>query len=200
VSEIYTHRIEIYTDSLLIAGSYDLAIYRRVSDAMNGEQRRFLPLRDATLAPLLRAQQVQRVPHLLIDRSEVLLVATVEEAARPPNYPREEQIRGVEPVAAMFFTTAFVVRATFYKRPDLSLPDALERVTDDFLPLKHVQIYPLVGGFPPLGRDFAALARSRIVALYPLAELEPPELGMHPAEAGPPVEEHENEEAGTEAT
>src|SRR5215470_11809573 len=113
MSEIYTHRIEIYTTSLVIAGAYDLLIYRRMSDAINGEQRRYIPLRDATIAPLERAQQAQRVPYLLVDRGEALLVTTIEEATPPQDYSREEQIRGVVPVAAMFFTIAFVVRATF---------------------------------------------------------------------------------------
>src|SRR5262245_66551886 len=107
MSEIYTHRIEIYTTSLVIAGAYDLLIYRRVSDAINGEQRRYIPLRDATIAPLERAQQAQRVPMLLADRSEALLVATLAEAAAPADYPREEQLRGVVPVTAMLFTAAF---------------------------------------------------------------------------------------------
>ena len=34
MSELYTHRIEIYTASLVISGAYDLPIYRRVSDAI----------------------------------------------------------------------------------------------------------------------------------------------------------------------
>lgn len=170
MSDIYTHRIEIYTSSLTIAGSYDLSIYRRVSDAVNGEQRRFLPLRDAAIAPLERAGQAQLVPHLLVDREDAVLVATVEEAVPPPGYPREEQLRGVVPVAAMLFTEAFVVRGTFHKRPDLTLVEMLERVTDDFIPLSDVQIFPLLGGSPPVSRDFAALARSRIVALYQIAD------------------------------
>ena len=69
MTDFFTHRIEVYTNSLVIAGSYDLSIYRRVSDAVNGEQRRFLQLRDATLAPFERPQQLQRVPSLLVDRS-----------------------------------------------------------------------------------------------------------------------------------
>jgi hypothetical protein len=184
MSDLFTHRIEIYTSSLVLSGAYDLAIYRRVSDAINGEQRRYLALRDATVAPLERPAQVQRVPNLLADRGEAILVATLAEAAPPPDYPREEQIRGVVPITAMLFTSAFVVRATMHKRPDLSLPDALERITDDFVPLRNVQLFPLLGGFAPITRDFAALARARIVALYPveapapaaptLAELAPP--------------------------
>ena len=165
---MFTHRIEIYTASLLIVGTYDLPIYRRVSDAINGEQRRYIPLRDATIAPLTLPQQVQRVPNLLVDRGEALLVATIAEAAPPEDYPREEQLRGVVPITTMLFTAAFVVRATLHTRPDMSLAEALERITDDFVPLRNVQVFPLVGGFPPLTRDFAALARSRIVALYQL--------------------------------
>src|SRR5262249_18494270 len=160
MSDIYTHRIEIYTASLLIAGAYDLAIYRRVSDAINGEQRQYIPLREATIAPLERPQHAQRIPNLLVDRAKALLVATIQEAAPPEDYPRDEQLRGVVPIAAMFFTSAFVVRATFHKRPDLTLPEAIERITDDFVPLRNIQVYPLMSGFPPLTRDFAALARA----------------------------------------
>src|SRR6185295_3480714 len=98
MNDLYTHRIEIYTASLLIGGAYDLTIYRRVSDAINGEQRRYIPLRDATIAPLERTQQAQRVPHLLVDRGEALLVVTVAEAVPPSDYPREEQLRGVVPI------------------------------------------------------------------------------------------------------
>ncbi|HEX5692639.1 MAG TPA: hypothetical protein VFX76_21655 [Roseiflexaceae bacterium] len=174
MSETYTHRIEIYTSTLVIAGAYDLAIYRRASDAINGEQRRYVPLRDATIAPIERAQQAQQVPHLLVDRSEALLVATLQEATPPGDYAREEQVRGVVPVVAMFFTTTFVVRATFYKRPDLSLSEALERFNDNFVPLSNIQVFPLLSTFPPLTRDFAALARDRIVALYQVAEPNAP--------------------------
>ncbi|MBC8161070.1 MAG: hypothetical protein H7Z42_07605 [Roseiflexaceae bacterium] len=170
MTDIYTHRIEIYTSSLVIAGSYDLAIYRRVSDAINGEQRRFVSLRDASIAPLERVQQAQRVPHLLFDRHDAVLVVTIEEATPPASYPREEQMRGVVPVAAMLFTEAFVVRGTFHKRPDLTLPEMLERINDEFVPLSNVQVFPLLGGAPTVVRPFAALARERIVALYQIAE------------------------------
>jgi hypothetical protein len=178
----------------VIAGAYDLTIYRRVSDAINGEQRRYIPLRDATIAPLERTQQAQRVPHLLVDRGEALLVATLQEAEPPSDYARDEQVRGVVPIVAMFFTTAFVVRATFHKRPDLTLPEALERLTDEFVPLRSIQVFPLLSGFPPLTRDFAALARGRIVALYQLSEAPEPDAQTPPsqpeveAEAQPPAD------------
>ncbi len=189
MSDVFTHRIEIYTATLVIAGAYDLSIYRRVSDAINGEQRRFLPLRDATIAPFERIQQVQTVPNLLVDRGDALLVATVSEATPPADYPRDEQMRGVVPITAMLFTKAFVVRATMHKRPDLALPEALERITDEFVPLSNVQIFPLLGGFAPIARKFAALSLANIVALYqvdaPAAATPAPE----PAATEAPVEE-----------
>ncbi|HNP87422.1 MAG TPA: hypothetical protein PKK78_14840 [Kouleothrix sp.] len=189
MSDVFTHRIEIYTATLVIAGAYDLSIYRRVSDAINGEQRRFLPLRDATIAPFERIQQVQTVPNLLVDRGDALLVATVSEATPPADYPRDEQLRGVVPITAMLFTKAFVVRATMHKRPDLALPEALERITDEFVPLSNVQIFPLLGGFAPIARKFAALSLANIVALYqvdaPAAATPAPE----PAATEAPVEE-----------
>lgn len=190
MSDIYTHHIEIYTSSLLIAGAYDLTIYRRVSDAINGEQRQYIPLREATIAPLERPQQLQRVPHLLVARCEALLVTTLSEAAPPSDYPRGEQVRGVVPVPVMFFTSAFVVRAMFHKRPDFTLGEAIERVTDDFVPLRSIQVFPLVAGFPPLARDFAVLACSRIVALYqlgdgPVAEGQAPRVEERPEPEAP---------------
>jgi hypothetical protein len=197
MSDIFTHRIEIYTASLVIAGAYDLTIYRRVSDAINGEQRRYVPLRDATIAPIERVAQAQHVPHLLVDRHEALLVATLQEAAPPLDYAREEQMRGVVPIVAMFFTATFVVRATFSKRPDLTLPEALERFTDDFVPLRDIQVFPLLSSFPPLQRDFAALARERIVAFYQLSEeplIPPPPPPALPEEAEPEVAEEPADE------
>jgi uncharacterized protein DUF6812 len=194
MSELYTHYIEIYTASLVISGAYDLSIYRRVSDAINGEQRQYIPLRDGTIAPLERAQQVQRVPYLLVARDEVLLVTTIAEAPPPDGYPRDEQVRGVAAITAMFFTPAFVVRATFHKRPDLTLPETLERITDEFVPLRNIQVFPLLAAFPPLNRDFAALARARIVALYQLAEVpragtsEPESERAEPAPVEAPIE------------
>lgn len=190
MSEAFTHQIEIYTTSLLIAGAYDLPVYRRVSDAINGAQHRYLALRAATIAPLARAQQAQQVPQLLVDRSEALLVATLAEAAPPPAYPREEQLRGVVPVTAMFFTEAFVVRGTLHRRPNHSLVEALEWIADDFLPLRHVQVFPLNGGGAPVLRDFAVLARARIVALYQVAEAPAPQpAAFH--EPAPPSPEGE---------
>src|SRR6476469_7360430 len=185
---MFTHRIEIYTASLLIAGAYDLAIYRRVSDAINGEQRRYIPLRDAAIAPLTLPQQVQRVPNLLVDRGEALLVATIAEAAPPEDYPREEQLRGVVPITTMLFTAAFVVRATLHTRPNMPLAEALERITDDFVPLRNVQVFPLAGGFPPLTRDFAALVRSRIVALYQVGAPAPAPAATPAAPSEPAAE------------
>jgi hypothetical protein len=128
------------------------------------------------------------VPSLLVSRGEALLVTTIEEATPPPDYPREEQVRGVVPVTAMFFTPAFVVRATFHKRPDLTLTEAVERINDDFIPLRGIQVFPLLSAFPPLTRDFAALARPSIVALYQLAEAPPPSPAAPPQ---PPSESAE---------
>jgi hypothetical protein len=187
MNDIFTHRIEIYTPTLVISGAYDLTIYRRVSDAINGEQRRYVPLRDGVIAPLERPNQAQRVPQLLADRGEAILVATLAEAAPPPDYPREEQLRGVVPVTAMLFTPAFVVRATMHKRPDLTLPEALDRITDDFVPLRNVQLFPLLGGFAPVARDFAAVALARVVAIYQVdMPAQPPAM---PADVPPVIVE-----------
>lgn len=167
---MYTYRIEVYTRSLVISGSYDLLLYRRISDAVNSEQRRYLPLRDAAIAPLGRENQAQRVPHLQLDRRESLLIIPLVEAQPPEGYRLAEEVRETVPISVMLFTDTVVVWATFHKRPDLTFTEVLERSTDDFLPLSNIQAFPLSSGFPSFKRDFALLARERIAAFYQVLE------------------------------
>ncbi len=162
----YTFRIEVYTDGLLISGSYDLPLYRRVSDALNSRLHRYITLRDATIAPQNRPQQVQRVPQLLVDWGGALLVTTLEEPLPPPDHQiASPLVRDTQPM--MFFTSTFALRANVYKRPGLEMIEVLEQLTDDFIPLSDVQLFPLSGG-QALTRQFACLNRNHIQALYPL--------------------------------
>jgi hypothetical protein len=185
-SPIFTYRIELFTSGLLITGSYDLPLYRRISDALNADNRSYLPLRDATVAPLAHPQQVQRVPDLLVYRAEALLVAVLEEPLPPPDYySRDDVDRQLVPRATqqmIFFTSAFVVRARFYKRPDLTLTQTLDYINDDFIPLNNAQIFPLAGG-QPLVRPFACISRSKIAALCEaLPPVAAPQLDTPPSE------------------
>jgi hypothetical protein len=79
-----------------------------------------------------------------------------------------------------------------HKRPDLTLPEALERISDPFVPLNNVQIFPLLGGFAPVSRAFAALALARIVALY---QVDQPAPASRPAEPAAPQAQDEPDEA-----
>jgi hypothetical protein len=188
----YTFRIEVFTTGLFIVGSYELPLYRRLSDALNGDPRRYLTLRDAAVAPLSYPQQAQRVPELLVERAEALLVAVIEEPPPPPDYySRDEVERSQVPRAAqpmLFFTAAFAVRGHFYQRPDLGLAEALERSSDDFLPLSNVQVFPLAGG-QATTRGFACLNRARINALclVPGAALSAPGIPNSALPTVPPV-------------
>lgn len=163
MSESYSFTIEVYTDALQISGSYDLPLYRRVSDAINSRLHRFITLRDATVAPLWRAQQSQQVPQLLVDWSTALLVATVAEPPPPPGFQITPSPRDTQPM--MCFTSVFALRADFYKRTDMELVATLDEVSDDFLALSNVTIFPLQGA-APLSRAFVCLNRHRIQALY----------------------------------
>ncbi|GAB4445051.1 MAG: hypothetical protein OHK0015_46980 [Chloroflexi bacterium OHK40] len=163
MNETYTFTVEIYTEALTITGSYDLPLYRRVSDAINSRLHRFITLRDAAVAPLWRPQQSQRVPQLLVDWSNALLVATIAEPAPPPGLQAPASPRDAQPM--MFFTPVFALRADFYKRTDMELVSMLSEMTDDFIALSAVSIYPLQGG-APLARTFVCLNRHRVQALY----------------------------------
>lgn len=163
MSEHYTFTVEVYTDALVVTGSYDLPLYRRVSDALNSGLHRFITLRDASVAPLWRPQQAQRVPQILVDWSGALLVATIAEPPPPPDFHVPTLPRDTQPM--MFFTSVFALRADFFKRTDMELVVMLSEMTDEFVPLSSVTIYPLQGG-SPFGRDFVCLSRRRVQALY----------------------------------
>ncbi len=190
MSETFTFKIEVFTDTLLIAGSYDMPLYRRVSDAINSRLHRFVTLRDASVAPIWKPQQSQRVPQLMVDLTSALLVAVIEEPAPPPNFLAPAPLRDTQPM--MFFTSAFAMRADFYKRTDMELVAMLGEMTDDFIPLSHVSIFPLNGG-TALARTFVCLSRTRIQALFavgaPAASPPAPAPDSAPAPAEPPPAE-----------
>lgn len=163
MTDSYSFTIEVYTDALQISGSYDLPLYRRVSDAINSRLHRFITLRDAAVAPLWKAQQAQRVPQLLVDWGAALLVATIAEPPPPPGFQAPAPPRDTQPM--MFFTPAFALRADYYKRTDMELVSTLGEMSDDFIALSNVTIYPLQGG-APITRAFVCLNRHHIQALY----------------------------------
>lgn len=197
---MYTFHIEIFTTGLVIRGAYDLPIYRRISDALNGEQRRYMILRNATLAPLAHANQVQHVAELLVDRTEMLIVATLDEPEPPKDYynsvelERTPQPRDTQEM--LFFTSHFALRGRLHKRPDFSLMETLERITDDFVPLSDVHIFPLDGNGQPASHAFACLNRAHLTALcaVPNPSLPSPPA---PAIAAPPVPPLPHEPAET---
>lgn len=163
MSDSYTFTIEVYTAALLVSGSYELPLYRRVSDALNSRLHRYIALRDASVAPLGKPQQAQRVPQILVDWSDALLVATISEPEPPPDFHVPAPPRATRPM--MFFTSAFALRADFYKRTDMELVEMLGEMTDDFISLRNVTIFPLQGG-SPVSHDFVCLNRHAIQALY----------------------------------
>ncbi|MEI7645410.1 MAG: hypothetical protein WCJ55_14150 [Chloroflexales bacterium] len=163
MSETFSFKIEVFTDTLLITGSYDLPLYRRLSDAINSRLHRLVTLRDASVAPLWKPQQSQRVPQLLVDLNSALLVAVIEEPPPPLGFVTLAHPRDTQPM--MFFTAAFALRADFYKRTDMELVAMFGEMTDDFIPLSSVSLYPLHGG-AALTRTFVCLSRTRIQALF----------------------------------
>jgi hypothetical protein len=184
MSETFTFKIEVFTDALLIAGSYDLPLYRRLSDAINSRLHRFVTLRDASVAPIWKPQQSQRVPQLQVDLGSALLVCVLEEPDAPPGFVSPAPLRDTQPM--MFFTAAFAMRADFFKRTDMELVAMLDEMTDDFIPLSKVTIYPLHGG-APLSRSFVCLSREQIQAFYavgaPITPPPPPALAAEPEPA-----------------
>ncbi|NJM08343.1 hypothetical protein HC891_22435 [Candidatus Gracilibacteria bacterium] len=159
----YNFTIAVFTEALVITGSYSLPLYRRVSGALNSRLHRYLTLSDATVAPLARPQQLQRVPQILVDWGESLLVATLDEPDPPPDFVAPIVPREAQPM--MFFTVAFALRGDFARRPDRDLSAVIDEMTDDFIPITNAQIFPLAGG-TTISHHFVCVNRHRIQALY----------------------------------
>jgi hypothetical protein len=198
---VYTFRVEILTKGLLIRGSYDMTIYRRLSDALNSDQHGYFVLRDATLAPLSHPNQIQHVPQLFVDRRETLIVATLAEPEPPADYYHSTEIERTplqrDLQTMLFFTSDFALRAQFAKRPDISLMETLERNTDEFFPLTSVQVFPLTGVGQAANHSFVCLNRSHIIALCPVGG---PALPSSQAEIAPtPLEAQAEAEAEAES-
>ncbi len=179
MTNTFSFKIEVFTNGLVIFGTYDLPFYRRLSDALNSRIHRFIALREAGVAPLAKPQQLQRVAHLLVDLNQALLVTVLEEPDPPADFVAPSPPRDTQPM--MFFTPLFAIRADFYKRSDMEISTMLSEMTDDFIALSSVAVFPLGGG-ATLQRSFVCLNRNHVHALFAVAA--PPPATPPP----PPVE------------
>lgn len=168
---MFTFRIEVYTNKLLISGNYELPRYQRLSDALNSVVQNYIVLRSAIIAPLTRPQQAERVAQLLLNHQQICLVSTLKEPTAPPDYPKDDQRAPRDMRQVMFFTSIFGLKANFFQRPGLSLYETLNGITDPFIPLNSATIYPLDGG-KPIVRDFVCINRASIESAYVMEDHE----------------------------
>lgn len=150
---------------LLISGDYEITIYRRLTDALNGEQNRFIVLKNAIIAPINRPQQAERIAELFVEHNQIVLAVPLKEPDPPKEFLKEQQPAPRQSGQAMFFTSHFALRGNFYKRVDLSEQETLNQMTDDFIPLTGVRFSPINGG-QAQSRNFVCLARQQILAVY----------------------------------
>lgn len=163
---IYIYRVEIYTPSLLMSGSLEVAPYRRMSDILNDSMSPYLVLKDAIISPISHPEQVQPVSHMFIDRQQIPIMTALREPAPPKDYTAPSTAGRFEVQQMMFFTDSFVIRGNYYKRPDMTLQKSIENIVGMFVPVRSVNIFPISGG-ARIVREFACLGRAYIQALYP---------------------------------
>ncbi len=165
---MFVFRVEMYTSKLLITGNYSLVLYRRLSDALNDNLNPYITLHDAIISPIDQPQQAQQVNQLLVDRSNIMLVAALREPEPPSGYTPQSQPTHRDAVTTMFLTASFALQAQFFKRADLSISEMLEQRGEDFVPVKEVRVIPF-GSPRSIVRDFACIGRAHIQALYTLS-------------------------------
>jgi len=168
---MFSFRIEVYTGSLLISGSYDMPIYRPLCNALNGDLQTYLVLRSAIVAPANRPQKAERVANLFVARSEIVMAATLKEPEPPPDHANQEPRAPLDVQQVMFFTQSFAVRANYAKRPDLTIAEVINGWNDDFISLQEANIYHFEGK-PSSARASICLGRHHILAAYLTSEHE----------------------------
>jgi hypothetical protein len=167
----FIFRIEIYTEQLLISGNYELERYQRLSDALNSDLKPFITLYRAIIGPQNRPQIAERVSQLIVERKQILFVATLKEPEPPEDFSGEQMAILRETQQVMFFTPQYGIRGTFFKRPTQPLNEALESINTTFIPLNEVHIYPYQGG-KPIVRNFICLGRNHVLAAYSATDYE----------------------------
>jgi hypothetical protein len=105
---------------------------------------------------------------MLIDHKHIPVLTSLREPQPPASYEQPSMASRFEIHQLMFFTTTFVIRGNYYKRPDMGLQQALETTPELFIPLRVVHLFPMTAG-APIVREFACVGRDHIQALYPVA-------------------------------
>lgn len=174
-----SHRLELYTDTMVIQGSVH-GPFKRVTDLLNRGDQDFLAVHKATITPLGQppSQKVLDSPvmlarpaiHLAVDLDATDAGFAAPPASAAPPMGRESYIRK-RPFPCYAITSTYVVYGHCHLLQDAHLENML-RGADMFLPLTQATMYLVARPSVTWQRPVAIVSRSALTAMYiaPLVE------------------------------
>jgi len=168
------HKVELYTDNILIQGTV-VASLRRITDLLNQSEVDFLAVHGATITALGQApsQKVTDSP-VMVGRSRIHCVV---DASPQPQHPQPRlmqttgSIGGREAYVRKEVYPCYVVTGTYaiYGQCHLHPGTTLENVfrgVDNFIPITKATIYMIARPNMPWQRDVVIVNRRMLAAMY----------------------------------
>jgi len=170
-----SHKIELYTDHLVIQGTV-LAPFRRTTDLLNQGETEFIAVQDALITPL--GQQPGQRPiegQVMIGRSRLHFAVEVppeevsdaqERTGRTTDdlYGRESYVKKNN-FPCFAITGTFAIYGYCHLRPDTTLENLLRGV-DIFIPITKATIYMVSHTNITWQRELVVVNRKMLSAMY----------------------------------
>lgn len=175
------HKVELYTDHLLIQGVV-LAPFKRTTDLLNRGETEFMAVQSALITPL--GQQPSQKPiegQVMIGRKRLHFVVEVPSDETPATTERTghttDDLYGREAYVKKNNFPCFAITGTYaiygycHLHPDTTLENLLRGV-DVFIPITKATIYMVAHTNITWQREVVIVNRSMLSAMYltPIAE------------------------------
>ncbi|MFQ5946508.1 MAG: hypothetical protein ACE5NC_09730 [Anaerolineae bacterium] len=175
-SEVFTHRVELFTGHLRVAGEIQTFYRGRLSDILNAHDQTAINLLNARLLPTGRGAEPSEALTDVIStaKREVLFAATQDalgESAAPATggaFHRVEKI----PHRIEMYLGPYRIEGNIHLIKETQLRDALDAIRDVFIAVTDTVITRRgeSAGFR-LEHAFVSVNKERIAALFPVAAL-----------------------------
>jgi hypothetical protein len=168
-----SHKLELYTQHLLLLGSVTSA-FKRISDLLNKGDSEFLKVDDALITPLGKPptqKPVQGAVMVSLDHLHFVVEALQKKPVSGPLGvpPDDLEVRSVyvrkDHYPCFALTGTYAIHGYCYLHPGTNL-DSLLRGHDIFIPITNATIYLVSDSKSIWSRDLVVINRKMISAIY----------------------------------
>lgn len=174
-----SHRLELYTDTLVIQGSV-FGPFKRASDLLNRGETDFLAVHKATITPLGQppSTKVMDSP-VMVGRSHIHVAVDLDAANSPPLaerinsgapvFGREAYIRK-QPLPVYAITGTYVISGVCHLLQEAQLENML-RGAEAFIPITQATFYLVARPTVTWQRAVAIVSRDSLSVMYQAAQV-----------------------------